>query len=480
MHITLSSLISHLRWGWLLAALLIAGCGNSAGPDLSPPDGWDRGVAIAPAADVDASPDVVEVHLEARRQRLEIKPGVMTEVWTYNGQLPGPTIRARKGQRLVVKLTNTLPEPTTLHWHGVRVPASMDGTPAAQAAVKPGETFTYEFDLLDAGTYWYHPHVSSSSAQVGAGLYGALVVEDPDEPSFGDELVMVLSDIGIEADGSLTPGDISGWFGDYFGREGDLKLVNGRVYPKVLARIGLPQRWRIINASRSRFYKLQWPKQAWVRIGGDGGLVEKTKIQDFLLLSPGERAEVMWVPSGAPGAVLEMLAHDGNRFHLELPQEPEPLLQLEISKQPAVSSARTLASGPLRTIAPLDISKAATRSLDLMEKSATGGAVLGFNGQTADEAEPLMTKVGTTEVWHLTNSTSYDHPFHLHGYFFQILEIDGVAAPVREWKDTIIVQPGQHIRFAVHFEGRPGMWMFHCHILDHAELGMMGMFHVMP
>lgn len=387
-------------------------------------------------------------------------------------------IRAQKGQRLVVKLTNHLPEATTIHWHGVRVPAAMDGTPAAQAPVLPGETFTYAFDLLDAGTFWYHPHVSSSG-QVGAGLYGALVVEDPHEPFFGDSLVVVLSDISLEDDGRLSPPDQAGWFGDYFGREGDVMLVNGRVLPTVLARRGLPQRWRIVNAARSRFYKLQWPHQAWVRIASDGGLISKPQPQDFLVLSPGERAEIMLMPTGSAGERIEVLAHDADRFHINNLMAPKPLMSIQISGDlPGPEVA--LAHEPLREIAPLELTGARVRTLELMEKTEMGRGVLGINGLTADEAPPLMAHLGTTEQWDVTNSTPYDHPFHLHGYFFQVLDIDGVAPPVREWKDTIVVGPKARVRIAMKFADRPGMWMFHCHILDHAELGMMGMLEVMP
>jgi FtsP/CotA-like multicopper oxidase with cupredoxin domain len=447
-----------------------------APPDFAQPAGWDARIAAAEAADLDPSPDVVEVHLEARKASLQIKPGMLTEVWTYNGQLPGPVIRARKGQKLVVKLTNHLPEATTIHWHGIRVPAAMDGTPASQAPVEPGETFTYAFELKDAGTYWYHPHVRSAG-QVGAGLYGALVVEDPEEPFLGDSLVLVLSDISLEDDGRLSPFDQSGWFGDYFGREGD-PLVNGRVLPTVLVRRGLPQRWRLVNAARSRFYKLAWPGLSWVRISSDGGLISQPQTAGSLFLAPGERAEVMLLPAGQPGERIEVLAHDADRFHIGTPQAGVPLIRLELSSDPPV--ARALWHEPLRQIDRIDVAGAQVRTLDLMEKAADGGAVLGINGLTAAEAPPLMTRVGATEIWVLTNSTPYDHPFHLHGYFFQVLDVDGVPPAALEWKDTIVVGPKRRVRMAVRFEDRPGMWMFHCHILDHADLGMMGMLHVVP
>ncbi|MBX7115779.1 MAG: multicopper oxidase family protein [Myxococcaceae bacterium] len=463
---------------FLLTIFLSAACSPGVPTDTSQPPGWDAQIAAPAAVDVDPSEGTVEVHLEAKLAQLELRPGVTTTVWTYNGQVPGPVIRAKKGQRLRVVLTNHLPEPTTIHWHGVRVPASMDGTPSAQAPVMPGETFTYSFMLLDAGTYWYHPHISSPG-QVGAGLYGALIIEDPGERFFGDELVLVLSDISLEDDGSLSAPDAGGWFGDYFGREGDVKLVNGRVRPVVQGRVRQPQRWRMINASRSRVYKLQLPGVSWVRIAGDGGLIDRPQTGSFVLLSPGERAEIMLSPGGEEGARIDVLSLDADRFHTGTPMPPEPLFTLALTA-PSPKEPLPLITEPLRTVEAIDTTQAPTRTIELMEKSLDGVGVLGINGKTTSESEPFDVKVNDTEVWELTNTTPYDHPFHLHGFFFQVLDSDGVPPAAREWKDTIIVGPKKHIRVAIHFDDRPGMWMFHCHILDHADLGMMAMFHVLP
>src|SRR5690606_15197186 len=133
---------------------------------------------------------------------------------------------------VIVHFRNSLPEPTTIHWHGVRVPNDMDGAPGmTQDPIAPGAEFRYEFVLRDAGTFWYHPHQSSSD-QVGRGLYGPIVVVDPEEPDvFGDELVLMLSDVSLDADGQLLPKDNGGSFGDLFGREGNVLLVNGKVLP---------------------------------------------------------------------------------------------------------------------------------------------------------------------------------------------------------------------------------------------------------
>jgi FtsP/CotA-like multicopper oxidase with cupredoxin domain len=168
------------------------------------PANWDAGLRLTEARDTNSDPKVVEIDLTARIADVEVAPGQRVRAWTYDGSIPGPLIRARIGDRLIVHFTNELPQPTTIHWHGVRVPIEMDGVPGiSQPETKPGERFTYDFVLRDAGLYWYHPHVMSA-AQVGFGLYGALLVEDPDDGiDVEDELTLVLSDIGFDSKGVL-------------------------------------------------------------------------------------------------------------------------------------------------------------------------------------------------------------------------------------------------------------------------------------
>ncbi|WP_242516139.1 multicopper oxidase family protein [Sorangium cellulosum] len=457
--------------------ILLGGCGDEEEPpDLRQPAGWDDALRLPDAEDHDPAPDVVEVHLEARVVALEVVPGLMTEVWTYNGMLPGPTIRARRGDRVVVKFENHLPEATTVHWHGLRVPAAMDGTEHMQKPIEPGEGFEYSFIVPDAGTFWYHPHLRSS-AQVGAGLYGAFVVEEAaEEAPLGDELLLVMSDIDIEEDGSLGPSDSSGWFGDYFGREGSTVLVNGKILPTVAARAGVPQRWRVVNAARARYFRFAVPGQPLVQIGGDGGLLESPLPVDDVTLVPGERAELYMLPVEGESVVIPRL--DANRFHLPKVEEPGDLMRLELVDEPPGHGAPPLPAR-LAEIASIDTAGARGQPVEFMEQGDPGGAVLGINGQT-DGSLTLSAQTNTVEIWTLTNATNYDHPFHLHGFSFQVLDIDGVAPPVRAWHDTINTVPGETLRIAIPFDDRAGMWMFHCHILDHADLGMMAMLHLMP
>ncbi|AGP34546.1 hypothetical protein SCE1572_08525 [Sorangium cellulosum So0157-2] len=458
--------------------MLAAAALGCAADRPSQPEGWDSAVALRPALDRDARPEVVEVDLTARVEEVEIVPGKRTPTWTYDGGLPGPLIRARVGDRVIVNFRNELPAPTTIHWHGIRLLAAMDGAPGhSQPETPPGGGFTYDFVVPDAGLYWYHPHVDSA-VQAGNGLYGPLLVEDPSEPAgLGDELVLVLSDISLRDDGTLEDPQVGGNLGTLFGREGDLLLVNGRVNPVIEARAGLRQRWRIVNAAKSRYYQLMIADHRFTRIGGDGGLLERPVTTDRILLTPGERADVLVVPRGAPGSTLPVRWVPYDRGYGATFGRPEvEAFRLRLAAEPAAEDAPLPEVG--RDIPALDTAAATRVDLKLTQQESPGGVEMGINGVPSWEAEPLVAAVGETSVWTVENTMDFDHPFHLHGFFFQVLGADGEPVRPMEWKDTVNVPVDGAARFAVRYDNRPGMWMFHCHILDHAEAGMMGMLHV--
>jgi FtsP/CotA-like multicopper oxidase with cupredoxin domain len=246
----------------LFVGLLAVGDAAARGPSTSlraghQPEGWDAGLALPAAVDINPDPRIVEINLEARVARVEIAPGQSVDAWTYGGHVPGPLIRVRVGDRLIVHFTNSLPSPTTVHWHGLRVPLRMDGVPGvSQPPLETGGSFTYDFVVPDAGLFWYHPHVMSA-AQVGFGLYGALLVDDPEERiGVADELVMVLSDMALDERGALESPEAGGSIANVFGREGTHVLLNGRKRSSLLVRSGAPQRWRIVNAAKSRYFNL--------------------------------------------------------------------------------------------------------------------------------------------------------------------------------------------------------------------------------
>jgi FtsP/CotA-like multicopper oxidase with cupredoxin domain len=441
----------------------------------APPAGWDDAVRLPEAVDINPASDVVEVNLDASVTPLEVTPGLTTPVWTYNGLLPGPLIRAHVGDRVIVHLTNDLPEDTTVHWHGVRVPAAMDGVAGhSQAAVPPGGSFDYAFTVPDASLFWYHPHVDSA-AQVGFGLYGPLLVEDPADPAagLGDEVVLVLSDIAISADGTQEPADAGGDIATLFGREGNQMLVNGRITPTLLARNGLRQRWRIVNAAKSRFFQLVLAGHTFTRIGGDGGLLPAPEVSDSLLVIPGGRADVLVTPEGAPGALLAVkwTAYDRG-FGTAYMRPDQDLLYLRIVNDTPVHEAPV--PDTLRAIDPFDTAGATPQPITLTEDASSGMLVLGINGVPISMAQPIYVSVGETDLWTIQNTMDWDHPFHLHGFFFQVID-DATGAPIPEWRDTFDVPANATRQMIVRYEDRPGMWMFHCHILDHADAGMMGM-----
>ncbi len=450
-----------------------------AEPPKGEPAGWADEIAPPTAVDLNPAPHVLEVNLEARLAELEVVSGTKTTLWTYNGGLPGPLLRAQVGDRLIVHFKNSLPEPTSVHWHGLRIPNAMDGVPDEPfPPVPPGGTFDYDFVLPDAGTYWYHPHYASAE-QLGNGLFGPIIVDAPDEPKgLGDEAVMVLSDLGVDANGALQPADGGGDFGTLFGREGSLVMINGKLLPTLHVRPGARQRWRLINAAKARYFELRMAGTTFTRIGGDGGFIESPQTLDTLLLTPAQRADVLLEPSAPAGESalsLRWVAYDRG-FGTAYNRPDEDILRLNfegdaVQADPLPSLHRELPAPDTTGARPIDISLT-------LGKSDDHGLEMGINGVPSWRAEHIMTPLGERQLWTIKNTFDWDHPFHLHGYFFQVLDVNGVAPSVREWRDTVNVPVDGTVRLVVNFDERPGMWMFHCHILDHADAGMMGMVHV--
>lgn len=442
-------------------------------------------VELARARDRDQSRQTVQLDVEAREAGVSLVPGKTTRVWAYNGTVPGPTITANLGDTVVVNLTNRLPEPTTIHWHGVEVTAPMDGSHIAQAPVGPGGTFQYRFRPLTAATYWYHSHVNAA-VQVEQGMYGALVVRDPArDRKLGlpeDERTLVVDDILLDDSGvltpfatdpaaTLTPRQRALQLAD--GREGNHLLVNGQELPTVDVTAGRPQRWRIVNVANGRFLRLSVPGQTLYRIGGDAGLIEypekvqpittlpdpadpKRRISDAnpdngLLLVPGERAEVVITPRGAVGDEITVQWHDfprgrhaveetdqglayGHNFN-DGKADPKPLMRLRIADT-TPQYREYVPPRPLVPVTPLDVERAQTVAIPFGhdEPDATGKAEF-FSAQRGDtpiifedmtSAEAPDVELGRTYILEVTNTTKMDHPVHVHGFFFQPLETEFV------------------------------------------------------
>ena len=436
--------------------------------------GWNADLKLAEASDKNPDPKIVEIDLQARVEPLEVVPGVRTKVWTYNGGLPGPLIRVRRGDRLIVHFSNQLPSPTTVHWHGVQVPIEMDGVPGvSQPPVEPGGSFTYDFIVPDAGLFWYHPHVMSA-AQVGFGLYGALLVEDPDERlDVADELVLVLSDIAIEdGSGELQSPDSGGAVGALFGREGNHLLVNGRIKPTLTVRSGALQRWRIVNSAKSRYFQFQLDDlQPFLLIGVDGGHMEYSLEREVIVLAPGERADLLVAPKIEPGSNLTLMNVPFDRGYGSVEfRSADDLIALKGASLPPIPVAPF--PKVTRDIPAMSADGARPVNIDLVTTKDNGMLAFDIKGGPFWRGTSVKAALGETQLWTIKNNAVWAHPIHLHGFFFQEIDDKGNPVSPRAWKDTIHVAAESTKRFLVKLD-RPGSWMYHCHILDHAEAGLM-------
>lgn len=426
---------------------------------------------------------VREFSLVARAASIDVGGGHTWRTWTYNGLLPGPELRVREGERVRVVLTNELPDPTSIHWHGLPVPNAMDGVPGVtQAPVMPGESFTYEFTAAPAGTYFYHPHVG---LQLDRGLYGALIIEPAEEPLLASrpdrEHVLLLDDwLTIEPDAALAQmlrrGEMGGMMGGgsqppYAGH-----LVNGRLTAgssALTAARGERVKLRIINASSATTHRVGLAGHQLVVTHADGQAVRPVAV-DSLVIGMGERYDVVvqamnpgvWpllvgpVDSVVPGVVVPF-AYAGSSARLEpVTVWPSGLVR-----------GRTLHYRDLKPAAAADPALRPLANLDLV---LGGGMMSGnrwtINGQTYPEADGLRVAAGRTVRLSFRNATMTRHPMHLHGHFFRLMRASGVALPGIE-KDTVLVEPMQQVD--VDFTAdNPGRWFLHCHHLYHMELGM--------
>ncbi len=420
------------------------------------------------------SPEQIEVTLEARETRWEIAPGTTVAAWGYQGQVPGPLIVGHVGDTVVVRLVNRLPEPTTIHWHGLRLAPAMDGTDSVQRPVQPGETFEYRFVLTDAGTYWYHSH-TNETVQLERGLYGAIVVLGPDEPTFDADRVLVLDDVKLNrkqiANKTL--------FDRHSGREGDTLVINGRANSELAIAAGHVERWRIVNAASARYVRLSLGGRPFTVTGADGGLRDAPEITTEHLLVPGDRVEIVVGPFDDEGAEIAIESLPYRRTAMRRPRRTRWGTLTVGPREPSRSTFTGVTGAP--PIAPLVAASeplVPTRVIRLGAKMTFHGHDWLINGETHHRDAPV--KVGERQVWDVVNETGMDHPFHLHGFFFQVVAIDGVRITPRAWEDTVNVVARQSVTVAFRPDARPGEWMYHCHILEHHEAGMMGHFEVVP
>jgi FtsP/CotA-like multicopper oxidase with cupredoxin domain len=466
------------------------------------------------------SPDV-ELALTATPDEVNLRAGAPTRVWrfaakilrgpastvqTIDGSYLGPILRLQRGQRVRVRFSNQIGEPSIVHWHGLDVPERADGHP--RLAVGHGSEYVYDFDVTNrAGTYWYHPHPHMRTApQVYQGLAGLLLINDPEEdalqlPAGAGEMVCVLQDRRLDAGNQLVYASgagmaqmmetMNGWLGDEV-------LVNGRIQPTVDVE-RRTYRIRILNGSNARIYKLAWSDGTpMVIIGGDGGLLERARSQPALTLATGQRADVLLdLSSHSSGSEirLESLAYPSAdvgrvgmmRATARVPQGTR--LSLMTMRAAGARGSRYHLPERLSTHTFRPDTAAAVRRVPLSFRQMTwliDGRV--FDMQEVATEETVTP--GATQIWELVNEINpmgmaMAHPVHLHGPQFRVLSRRGGAPnALRDginddgWIDTVLVLPGETVRLQVTFSQHQGLFLYHCHILEHEDMGMMRNFRI--
>jgi FtsP/CotA-like multicopper oxidase with cupredoxin domain len=483
------------------------------------------------------NPDV-DIDLTCRPDEARIFDGPTTGVWRYVANLiKGPenslttlpdsylgnVMRFWRGQKIRIRLHNGLSEPTIAHWHGLHVPMLMDGHPSY--AIDPGETFVYEFEMRNrAGMYFYHPHPHEATAtQVYRGLAGAILVNDDEEkaldlPAGEFEIPIVLQDRSFDDNNQLVYG--GGMHGRMVGFQGDHILVNGRPHCAIDV-ASRAYRLRILNGSNSRIYKLAWDDASPITvIGVDGGLLERPEIKPYVMLAPGERLDVWADFSGrsvgsrlvmrsAPffGVLPKMAQHmmGGMMMRSRLPVGGDyPLFTIRVAR--AVSDSPALPQR-LTRIDRLRVENVANPNNPVPIAISEAPMAMLLNGRpyADDDAQPReripVDTLQLVEIFHdhggmsmgrgmgmMGGMMSMAHPIHLHGQQFQILsrsadDVDPESyATMSEgfvgdgWKDTVLVTPGERVRIIKPFGDFKGAFMYHCHNLEHEDMGMMRQF----
>lgn len=436
-------------------------------------------LAIPPLLEnTSTDPNEALFHLTAQRGKTEFFPGAANVTYGYNGDLLGPTIRARKGQRVTIKVHNSLREHTTVHWHGMLVPGDQDGGP--HQVVAPDGDWTASFTVdQPAATLWYHPHgIGNTASQVYRGLAGLFIVDDPATDSLGlpdeygvDDIPLIVQDRRFAPDGTMLY--LTSMQDVMQGMTGNTVLVNGTVEPVVTVPRGLV-RFRLLNGSNARIYAFSYSNgMDFQQIATDGGLLEHPVGLRQVVLSPGERAEIVTdFTDTAPGSTVYLV--DGKKQILRIVVGKEAGKDRQLPKD--LTSIDRIALGK--------ISRERFFSLNGM------GHMVSINGKQMDMRRiDEHVALGTTEAWQVTSRVGMMgmmmgggnvlHNFHAHGVQFLILARNGAPPPENErgWKDTFHLRDGETVTLIARFQ-HTGIFMYHCHILEHEDNGMMGQFEV--
>jgi FtsP/CotA-like multicopper oxidase with cupredoxin domain len=498
------------------------GGGGMGGSVIDPPPGATfRNPEIMPVTRTQETIDgmlrnVATVDLEAKIAPVSVN-GVLANLMTYNGYYPAPTIAAKKGELLRVRFTNSLPPTsqtnllghtrnvTNLHSHGWHVSpksfmvdaddpdAPMIYQDYVMYDLHPGETCVHRYDTSleeEGGFHFYHPHRHGVVAeQYWAGMVGALLTEDPTTNNPFSNMstrIMILKDISLNGP-DPAPHDT---MMDYMhGKEGDTIMVNGQVNPVLPMRPGEVQRWRILNASNARWYKLSLSGHTMYLVGTDGHWLNKPYARSQILLSPGERVDILVKASATKGAYKFYSLPYSRRGNMTSAQIT--LLTMNVSGSALTAALPTsIKTGAQRL--NVDTRTLPQRTLNLSMGQGQG-YINGITFGSMDNAYTVMSEVGNLmmppqdsyEVWTITNQSGMDHPFHQHVNPAQVLAINGADSSypsyqtMPAWKDVVHIPKWGSATLLVPVKDFDGMSMFHCHILEHEDIGMMGVWHLM-
>ncbi|GAB3995735.1 multicopper oxidase domain-containing protein [Glycomyces albus] len=446
---------------------------------------FDTPLAIPPEAESETDSAGSRVfNLDIRASRTQFKPGPATETWGVNQDYLGPTIRARRGEEVAFAISNGLDEETSVHWHGMHLPAVMDGGP--HQAIAPGEVWAPQWTLdQPATTLWYHPHPHGETARhVLNGVSGLFIIDDDrtDElnlpRTYGvDDVPMIVQDRKFDDAGQF---EATGTFMGSQGWMGDEILVNGTLgpYHEVSTRL---VRLRILNGSNSRLYNFGFSDdRSFSLIGTDGGLLPEAWETDRIQISPGERAEI--VVAFEPGETVELRSYEadfdyfGPFSRVNGGDDRFDVCQFRAADSLADDTEIPSAMGSAPDVDGDEVAE---------ERSFTLSGMSNINGESMDmQRIDFGVRVGTTEVWEVKSNDAYLHSFHVHDVQYQVLSVDGEEPPpfLRGWKDTVFLQPQRRYRLAMRFDDYtdPNLpYMYHCHILVHEDRGMMGQFVVL-
>lgn len=412
-------------------------------------------------------------------------------LWTYNGVTPGPMLRVQQGRPVDIAFRNELDEPTSVHWHGLRIDNAMDGVAGlTQDPVPPGQTFNYRFTPPDAGTFWYHAH-NLSWQQVAMGLYGPLVVEEADGAPFAsnNDITMVFDDWRLNQQGTLdvnSLGNMMDW--GHQGRLGNFLTVNGQSRPTLQVPGGEWVRLRMINAANARIFTFDLSVLDAQIIALDGQPVAGETINKAgrVSLGPAQRVDLRVRFAKADRVVINEVS--GQPFETAYLEVKEPIATAPDGPGPALPAARIpepVLADALSFEMSLDGGAMSMANLTFQGRPVGGmgmmmgsGQMWGLNGIANLAEDPFFAvKAGQSVIVKTTNRTRFDHAMHIHGHHFRILERKGVAQPLDQWRDTFLIAPNETVTIAF-VADNPGKWLYHCHMLEHAAGGMTTWFKV--